>query len=188
MNPIALLDANVLYPAPLRDLLMRLAVADFYDARWTDEIHREWTRNLAANRPDLTPPQISRTLALMNQHLPDANITGYEQRIPTLTLPDPSDRHILAAAIQSGATVIVTSNLKDFPASALTLHGIIAQSPDAFICSLYNATPEDMLNLLREHRLALKNPPKTPEQYLETLTQNALKQFVALIAPHQSRL
>jgi hypothetical protein len=74
----ALYDACVLYPAPLRDLLMRLALMDFFRARWSNEIHDEWIRNVLANRPDLKPEQLDRTRELMNLHVRDSVVTGYE--------------------------------------------------------------------------------------------------------------
>ncbi|MEZ2233262.1 PIN domain-containing protein [Microcoleus sp.] len=100
-NPIALYDACVLYSAPLRDLLMQLALTDLFQARWTDEIHDEWIRNVLKNRPDLTIEQLTRTKDLMNRYVRDCLVTGYEWIIPSLNLPDPNDRHILAAAIKS---------------------------------------------------------------------------------------
>jgi predicted nucleic acid-binding protein len=112
--------ACVLYPAPLRDLLMHLAVTDVVRARWTESIHDEWIRSVLADRPDLTREQLERTRSLMNTHVRDALVEGYESLIPGLTLPDPEDRHVLAAAIRAGASVIVTFNLRDFPADALT--------------------------------------------------------------------
>jgi hypothetical protein len=105
---IVLYDACVLYPAPLRDLLMQLAVADLFQARWTKEIHDEWTRNLLADRPDIKPASLARCRELMNRHVSDCLVTGYEALRPTLTLPDPDDRHILAAAIHGQAGAIVT--------------------------------------------------------------------------------
>ena len=110
-------DASVLYPAPLRDFLMWLALADLFQARWTNEIHQEWIRNVLKNRPDLTLIQLDRTKNLMNSNVRDALITGYEPLIPTLILPDINDRHVLAAAIHGRADFIVTFNLKDFPTS-----------------------------------------------------------------------
>jgi len=103
----------------LRDLLVRLAMTGMFRAKWTDAIHDEWTRNLLENRPDLKPEQLNRTRKLMNTHVQDSLVTGYESLIPGLKLPDQDDRHVLAAAIRSGADVIVTFNLSDFPASAL---------------------------------------------------------------------
>jgi len=113
-DPVALIvvcDACVLYPAPLRDLFMQLALADLFQARWTDAIHDEWTRNVAANRPDSSPAGLARCRKLMDEHVPDCLVTGYEALIPTLTLPDVDDRHVLAAAIHGGAGLIVTFNL-----------------------------------------------------------------------------
>lgn len=70
----ALFDACVLYPAPLRDLLMSLAMEDIFRARWTQQIHDEWIRNVLANRPDLNPEQLERTRQLMNAHVEDCFI------------------------------------------------------------------------------------------------------------------
>jgi predicted nucleic acid-binding protein len=110
----AVYDSCVLYPAPLRDLLMHLAVVEVVRARWTDEIHQEWIRSVLEDRPDITRTQLERTRALMNAHAEDSLVKGYENVIPALALPDPDDRHVLAAAIHSQADVIVTYNLRDF--------------------------------------------------------------------------
>jgi PIN domain len=107
---IALLDASVLYPAPLRDLLMHLAQTTLFKARWSNLIHDEWTRNVLEDRPDLSAAQISRTRALMDAHVDGALVTDFEDLIPNLELPDLDDRHVLAAAIRCGANLIVTMN------------------------------------------------------------------------------
>lgn len=112
------LDACVLYPAPLRDLLLSLASAGMFGARWTEMIQDEWQRNLLKNRPDLKD-QIPRTVELMNSAIEDCLIQGYERLIDSFALPDPNDRHVLAAAIAGHADAIVTFNLKDFPAKAV---------------------------------------------------------------------
>jgi len=119
----------VLYPAPLRDLLMHLALTDLIRAKWTEAIHEEWIRSVLANRPDLTREKLERTRQLMNAHVRDCLVADYEDLIPLLTLPDADDRHVLAAAIRSNADVIVTFNLGDFPPEALTKWGIEAQHP-----------------------------------------------------------
>ena len=123
----ALYDACVLYPAPLRDLLMHLALTDLFRAKWTDAIHEEWMRAVLETRPDLTREKLERTRNLMNAHVRDCLVTGYEGLIPGLPLPDPDDRHVLAAAIRGRADVIVTFNLKDFPATTLAPLGIETQ-------------------------------------------------------------
>ena len=116
MSPtLAVYDACVLYPAPLRDLLVPLATEGLVHARWSDRIHDEWTRNLLANRPDLTAARVRRTRDLMNQHVRDSLVTGYESLIAQLALPDPDDCHVLAAALRARATLIVTFNSADFP-------------------------------------------------------------------------
>ena len=112
---------------------MQLAVSDMFSAKWTDEIHEEWMRNLLENRADLRREQLERTRDLMNAHVQDCLVTGHQGLIPALTLPDPKDRHVLAAAIQSGSNVIVAFNLKHFPENVLTTYGIDAQHPDEFV-------------------------------------------------------
>lgn len=102
-NFTAFLDASVLYPAPLRDLHMELAVVDLYRAKWSNAVHEEWIRALLQNRADLTRAQLERTRDLMNAHVRDAIVTDFEGLIDVLDLPDPDDRHVLAAAIKGRA-------------------------------------------------------------------------------------
>jgi hypothetical protein len=172
--PTALYDANVLYPAPLRDLLVRIAVAGAVRARWTVDIHEEWTRNLLLRRSDLTRAQLERTCELMNRAVPDCLVTGHRSLIRDLVLPDPDDRHVLAAAIRARADVIVTSNRRDFPDHALAPHHIRAVGPDTFITDLLDQVPGLVHVAVREHRRALRRPPYTPEEYLESLERVGL--------------
>jgi len=126
------LDASVLYPPSLRDLLMWLAAARLFVPRLTDEIHTEWIRNVLADHVNVTPAQLERTRHLMNQVAPMCLVTGYEERIQTLRLPDAKDRHVLAAAIESHVDVIVTFKLSDFPMTILQAYGIQPAHPDLF--------------------------------------------------------
>jgi predicted nucleic acid-binding protein len=134
----AIYDANVLYPAPLRDFLMHLALSGVYRARWSAQIHEEWKRNLLLNRPEFTRDQLDRTSALMDSAVPDALVTDYEPILEGLELPDVDDRHVLAAAIKCNASVIVTFNLKDFPKGALEPFDIEPLHPDDFIADLWD--------------------------------------------------
>jgi predicted nucleic acid-binding protein len=177
----ALYDACVLYPAPLRDLLMQLALTDRFRAKWTAAIHAEWINAVLRERPDLTRPQLERTRDLMNRHVRDCIIEGYEALIPTLVMPDPKDRHVLAAAIHGHADIIVTFNLKHFPASALKPHGVKAQHPDEFLKSLFDSFPVDVCESARKTRARLKNPPKTVDEYLDILTLQRLPETVAFL-------
>ncbi|MEJ7638181.1 MAG: PIN domain-containing protein [Singulisphaera sp.] len=188
MARIVLYDACVLYPAPVRDLLMHLALADLFQARWTDAIHDEWTRNLLANRPDITPESLGRCRELMDAHVPDCLVAGYEPLIPTQSLPDPDDRHVLAAAIHGGAGTIVTFNLGDFPASALGPFSIEAVHPDEFVVRLWDESHEAVLAAARRQRAGLKRPPKTASEYLATLAQCRLLETAARLRAHEQEI
>lgn len=169
-----LYDACVLYPAPLRDLLMHIAMTDLCHAKWTDAIHDEWIRNLLRDRLDLKPEQLQRTRDLMNAHVLDCLVTGYEPLIDAVTLPDPDDRHVLAAAIQTGADLIVTLNIKDFPKDVLFPYGIEAQHPDEFLMMLLERAPSEVCEAAKRHRESLKSPPKNVYEYVATLESHSL--------------
>lgn len=177
----ALYDACVLYPAPLRDLLMHLALTELFRAKWTDRIHDEWIRNVLKKRPDLTREQLQRTRDLMNTHVRDCLVTGYDELIPSLTLPDPDDRHVLAAAIRCGADTIVTYNLDDFPPESCSKYGIEAQHPDDFITGLLDVAPNDVCLAAKRQRASLKNPPKRVDEFLATLEAQGLPQTVSAL-------
>ena len=174
-----LLDANVLYPAPMRDALMQLAVTDLFKAKWTADIHREWIEALLRNQPRRDRATLERTRDLMDKHVRDCLVTGYDSLIPSLHLPDPDDRHVLAAAIVGRCDAIVTQNLKDFPAEALAPFGIETQHPDDFFCNQLSLAPGLVCSALRKVRARLKNPPKNAEEYLAILTQQGLVATVA---------
>jgi len=181
-------DANVLYPAPLRDLLMWLALQDVVLARWTDDIHEEWMRSVLRGRPDLKPEQLRRTRDLMNAHVRDCLVTGYQNLIPGLKLPDPDDRHVLAAAIKAGASVIVTYNLDDFPADALDPFGIEAQHPDDFLVHQFDLNRAAVCNAVRLQRASLKNPPISVEELLDTFASLQLSAIVKRLRQFQELL
>ena len=175
----AVFDACVLYPATLRDLLMQLAMTDLFRARWTDQIHEEWIRNVLKERSDLTRDMLERTRDLMNRHIRDSLVTGHEGLIPSLSLPDGDDRHVLAAAIRCNAAVIVTFNLKDFPDVALAPYGVEAMHPDNFIADMFDLDQATVCEAAKIVRARLRNPPKTVEEYLTTLERQGLAETVA---------
>lgn len=179
------LDACVLYPARLRDLLMHLGLAGMYQPKWSAAIHDEWRRNLLLQRSDIKPDALVRTTNLMNLALPDANVTGFETLIDGVTLPDPDDRHVLAAAIRANAEVIVTLNLKDFPSDVLGVFGIEALHPDDFIADLFDLNHAVALNAVRLQRSALKNPPMTTEEFLDMLLKQGLPMTVKALKDYQ---
>jgi predicted nucleic acid-binding protein len=172
-------DACVLYPAPLRDLLMELALTDSFRARWSEEIHQEWIRNVLKKRPDLNESQLIKTKACMDANVRDALVTDFESLIPSLKLPDKNDRHVLAAAIRCSAGVIVTFNLKDFPSDYLSTFGVEAQHPDEFILYLLDLYPVQVCSAAEKVRQRLRNPVMNPEKYLENLLRQSLPQTVS---------
>ena len=177
----AFFDANVLYPSGLRNFLMHLALTGIFRAHWSADVHNEWMRNLLKNRPDLTRAQLERTRQLMDKALPDALVTGYEDMIDSIELPDRDDRHVLAAAIRCGASVIVTLNLGDFPSQVLGKFSIEAQHPDDFILALLETFPDSVMGAARNHRTSLRNPQKMLDEYLADLdAQGLAKTVIAL--------
>jgi len=171
-------DACVLFPAPLRDILMELAVSGLFRARWTDEIHDEWVRSLLRIRDDISAEKLLRTRELMNQAVPDSLVTDYQDLISGLMLPDENDRHVLATAIKCGASVIVTSNLVDFPADYLWKFGVEAQHPDDFIACQFDLNQPVACSAIKRLRQRLKNPPRSVAEYIQTLEKMSLPQTV----------
>jgi len=184
----AFFDANVFYPAALRDCLMRLAQNAMFRARWTNRVHEEWTSALLRNRHDLDRGQLERTRKLMDNAIRNCLVGGYEDLIPTLTLPDPDDRHILAAAIRCRADVIGTSNLQDFPDSELSKYKIRAQHPDEFILGLMGRDLGLVVKTAREQRASLKRPPKTANEFLESLERDGLVRVSAELGKRKCEL
>ena len=181
-------DACILFSATLRDLLMNLAVANAVSAHWTDEIHEEWIRNVLKKRPDQKRELLERTRHVMDSSISGGLVCGYRDRIETLSLPDPNDRHVLAAAIHIGTSCIVTNNLKDFPNESLIPFGIEAVSPDEFIFRLTKQRPNEVLKAAREHRRSLRRPAKTVDEYLDSLRRQGLTKTVAFLEEHRSEL
>jgi len=178
---ICLFDACVLYAAPVRDLVLELAMAKIYRAKWTHRIHDEWMDNLLRKRPDLKPANLQRTRKLINESVEDCLVTGYEALADKLELPDPNDRHVLAAAIKGQVQIIVTYNLKDFPAKTLAEFGMEAQHPDDFFLNQSDLQLSAFLTAVKKIREGLKNPPRNSTQYLEVLRKHSLVKTAAFL-------
>lgn len=163
------LDACVLYPAALADLLLRAANARMYRPHWSADIMEELRRNLAKR---VGEDAAAARVAAMREHFIEAEITGYEPLVAAMA-NDPKDRHVVAAAVQAGAQVIVTSNIRDFPAAALAPHGIEAQTPDEFLLHLYERQPQAVEALARRQAAALRKPPMSFEEIVGHLAKQA---------------
>ena len=178
-NFIALFDSCVLYPAPLRDLLLHLAVTKLFRAKWTEQIHQEWISGLLEKRPDLSREKLERTKRLMNQYAEESIVDNYQSLIDAIKLPDMDDCHVVAAAIKSNAAVIVTYNGKDFPEDVLKPYAIDVQHPDTFISHLLDLNPGMVCIAVKRQRSNLQNPPRTIREFLDTLESLALTQTVS---------
>jgi len=173
-----LYDANVLYPNTLRDLLIRIAQSGMVQAKWTNAILDEMVEALRRNRPDVPAGKLERLRGLMNKAVRDCLVTDYEPLLEGLKLPDPDDRHVLAAAIKAGAQVIVTRNLKDFPESTLTQWNIEAKSPDAFILDQVHIDVRAVAASVRQIADSRTNPPEGIDDVLTQLERDGLVESV----------
>ena len=156
---IVVLDACIIYPAPIRDFLLHLAIENLFEPRWSNKIQDEWIRNLLKNRPDLTDAALRKTVKAMNLAFPEANVFPDTILEKKLILPDENDRHVLATAIKARANYILTFNLKDFPNNYLSKFKVEAASPDDFICDLFQKNPDSVKNAFKNQVKNLRNPP-----------------------------
>lgn len=179
---VVVYDACALFPAPLRDLLIRLAQTGVVRARWSERILDEVFRSILRVRPELKPEQLERTRSLMNQAIADVVVEGFEELEAGLSLPDVDDRHVLAAAIRCGAQAIVTFNLKDFPAETLALYGIEAVDPDTFVVDLIDLAPGVVLSVVDEQAKSLRSPPRTTPELIDTLKDTGLRRTAAKLS------
>lgn len=172
---IVLLDANALFPFTLRDTLLRAAALGLYQPRWSGEILSEVERSVVATGK-MSASSASRLRAVMEREFPEALVTAYEPLVPAMQ-NDPGDRHVVAAALKCGAQVIVTANLKHFTALP---DGVEAQSPDEFLCNLFDLDPVEMVELLRRQAADLQRPPVVFDDLLERL-RRVTPEFIGLV-------
>lgn len=118
----------------------------------------------------------------------DWEVPDSTEFVEELLLPDPGDRHVLAAVIAGNVPTIVTHNLTDFPSTALAPYGIRAIHPDAFVNKLMDAHLEDLLAAVRAQRIALRNPPRTADEHLERMQHAGLGEAAARLAAYSARL
>lgn len=171
----ALLDACVLYPLAMTDALLSLATAGFFAAKWTVKIESEWISSLEDNRPDLVG-RLDVRRDSMRGAVPDWEVpeSAWSPLVLGIELPDPNDIHVLAAAIAGHADCIVTSNLKDFPASTLMRYGIEAIDPDTFIINQWDLDPVNAIAAFKRMRARRKKPESRPEDFAYALEVGGL--------------
>jgi predicted nucleic acid-binding protein len=172
-NFTAFFDTNVLVPGSIRDLLMQIATTGVFRAKWSQLVMDD-LRRILIDRLGRPCEKVDHLLRALIDHARDPIVVGFEPTIAGLTLPDPDDRHVLAAAIHANAGVIVTFNLKHFPEEALFPFAIEAQHPDEFIANLLDLHPGEVLTSVRTILGRLRNPPKTLNELLATYHRNQL--------------
>jgi predicted nucleic acid-binding protein len=176
------LDANVIYPFSLRDTLLRAASAGFFQVHWSAQILDEARRNLVGSGR-MTEAQAGRLRAAMEGAFPEAMVIGHEPLIGAMKNEE-KDRHVVAAAVKAEAQVIVTANLKDFRHLP---EGIEAQSPDDFLCNLFDLDPEGLAELVRQQASDLQKPPRTFDELLTGLAK-LVPQFVAALRTYAANI
>lgn len=171
MAPFYVLDACVLYPVVLRDLLLTLGALDAFDPRWTSAILDEMTRNVLDNRPDIDPTLFAeRSVSAMGRAFPAAAIDGYEHLIDAMD-NHPKDRHVAAAAVHVGATALVTYNVRDFDSELLRQRGIAVVTPPQLVGHLVDDEPSVVSLAVRSMAARKKRPPMTPAQVIAALVR-----------------
>jgi predicted nucleic acid-binding protein len=160
---------------------MRLAMTGLFKARWTEQIHDEWIAALLKNKPNIDEQSLLRVKQLMNEHSIDAVVNNYESLIDQLDLPDPNDRHVLAAAIKSNSDAIVTFNLKDFPDNNLSQYDIEAIHPDEFISHQFDLSPSKVCSAAKAMRASLRSPQFTEKEFITALERNKLPITASLL-------
>lgn len=180
---VVILDANVLYPFRMRDALLHFAEAGLFRARWSADIIEEWRRSLLKAKPKLEESVTSQINA-MRRTFPEACVDGYEDLIEALTLPDPDDRHVLAAAIVADAEHIITENIKDFPEGSIRKYGIEAVTADDFLASTFELYPADATAALRTMRRNYEKPPFKAADFIFDLQAKGMPKLASMLKQH----
>lgn len=175
--PVVVYDANVLFPFHISHILTFMAVKRLVVARWTSMIQNEWLKRLGEKFPD-DLESCKRRCDAMNRALPDAMVAGYEQRIEGISFPDLDDRHVIAAALQAGASAIVTRDRRHFTPEILKPFNLIPIDPDDLLVGCHERFPEDCVQAVEAARLSLTRSRPSWDQYLDTLDTEDLPNFV----------
>jgi hypothetical protein len=184
---VAVFDACILYPFHLRNIVVQAATDRLVAARWTDEIHDEWMRNVASAR-DVPMTKLQHLRQFMNETLPAAMVTGYQNHIGAVNLPDPDDRHVVAAGIAAGANLVLTWNLRHFPAQELQKFGLRRETPDDFLSHLYDEAPEVVIGSLAKSRRNLTKSKISAPDFITILDRQRLVQLATRAQAHLSDL
>ncbi|MGB0506079.1 MAG: PIN domain-containing protein [Pikeienuella sp.] len=182
---VAILDANVLVGALTRNLLLHLAEAGFYRPRWSVWILDEMRR--ALERQNKPVEYLDRLFLSLNAAFPEACVEDWEVYEATIVdLPDKDDKHVLAAAVKCDASVIITENLKDFPAVALDPVGVEPVNTDSFIADLIDLNQSAAINAIERMREGFRRPEYTRSDLVNRMSEIGLVQAAAILAGYAS--
>ena len=186
----ALLDTCVLVPSRGRDVLLQVALGHVFRPLWSSEILRELDytlRRLGLERgstPGETEEYLARLQEQMEVSFPDAVVLGWEKVTDTIDLPDPNDRHVVAAALIGRADVIVTENSRDFPREKLP-YPLFTQTLDEFLLDSLDLSPKIVVNAVVQvaKRTGRNGPAQSPAEIAEYLRRTSAPEFGAAVVP-----
>lgn len=183
-RPVSLfLDANVLYSAGCRDLLIEASLEGLCRCLWSLEVMAEFKAALLRTRPDLKPSQIQRLFDLLASACPDAMQRPRSADLIALPpMDDPADAHVLLGAYESSAEIVITFNLRHFPRRLLGRFGLLAMTPDQWLCSMAKPAPAVMIEITERCRSRLVRPPLSRADHLAALRRSGLPCFAAFLA------
>ena len=184
----ALLDTNTLFPATLRDTLFIAAERELYRLYWSDAILAELQRTLVEKGPEhggTDAIRAARTVQMMREAFPEALVEGWQYLEPAMR-NHRGDRHVLAAAVRAGVSVIVTDNTKHFPPDATAQYDIMVKTADAFLCDRFDLYPDEMLEVLYEQAGTKNRPPLTVRVILDRLVGCGCSTFVGRVREDQT--
>jgi len=188
----ALVDACVLASALKRNMVLSLSEAQFFRIRWSAKIMTETERTIAKLLKRKGAPDHKAAAKLqcerMNLAFEEANVSGFEPLEASLSEINKKDRHVLAAAIKSSASVIVTDNLRDFDSVYCSQFDIEPLSSDAFLADCIELSPSASMATLRTMRERLKNPEITPETFITYCEGQALPKTATLMLEYKASL
>lgn len=170
----AFINSNVFHGARLRSLIIEMAQSGMFRARWSERVHQEWISSVRRRRPGIDREKLNSYRLQMDLAVPNALVSCYEQFVSSITLPDPDDRHIVAAAHAARASVIVTFNEKHFPDEVLNPLGLHTEHPDQFLLDLADLQPESFIAAVRADLKHYRSPPLTADAYAADLRKAGL--------------
>ena len=181
--PSVFADANALYPPALRYLLIELADAGIIRLHWSPEVLAELTRAILRVRPATDPVRLANQIAHLDKALPTASVAPSPAAATLPRLPDPKDDHVLASAWEAGCSILLTFNLRDFPASSLGTVDppIVPVHPDAFLLRLLTTEAAVVLPIIDRLRRSLTRPPLSAAGYTDNLARAGLLQSAELL-------